>query len=280
MLTTTINRLAPRGAPDETAFLPVASVTVADDGAVTLRGDLTALPIGQSLRDPKTREQVTLEEDPERWARLLRFALRSPELQVTTSADVGGALDVAEEPSPIAALRRLTGLSTRAAAAEAGVSQPAWTAAEKRGAGISLDLLDRYAAALGGRVTIQLRTPRTGVLWNAPALEGGVRNRLEAIGTGVTAEQLEHVGAAAAATRAHGQLRSQLTKAAYGVWPKTRGAGWVVQRDGAKRASSTHDTQEAAIAAARPLAERAGVGEVLVHDATGQIRDRVTVTKA
>lgn len=196
MLTTTIKQLAPRGAPDETAFLPIASVTVDDDGAVTLRGDLAVLPLGRPLRDPKTREEVTLDEDPERWARLLAFALRSTQLQIDVVADTSGPLDVAGEASPIAALRRLTGLSTRAAAAEAGVSQPAWSAAEKRGAGVTLELLDRYAGALGGRALLQLQTSSSRVLWSG---ESAVRDRLELAGRGALRDRLEQVGRGAVA---------------------------------------------------------------------------------
>lgn len=40
--------------------------------------------------------------------------------------------------------------------------------------------------------------------------------------------------------------------------------GWAVQRDGAERASSLHNTQAAAIAAGRPLAQQAG-GELRIH---------------
>jgi hypothetical protein len=55
------------------------------------------------------------------------------------------------------------------------------------------------------------------------------------------------------------------------VAPNTDG-GWDVTADGASRASSHHQTQEAVHAEARRLAENAGGGEVRIHGRDGQIR--------
>ena len=52
-----------------------------------------------------------------------------------------------------------------------------------------------------------------------------------------------------------------------------RGDGWTVRREGAERASSIHDTQGDAAAAARRTAVREG-GETVIHRPTGEIRDR------
>jgi len=49
--------------------------------------------------------------------------------------------------------------------------------------------------------------------------------------------------------------------------------GWAVRREGAERASSTHDTQSQAERAARRTAVREG-GETFIHRRTGEIRDR------
>ena len=51
------------------------------------------------------------------------------------------------------------------------------------------------------------------------------------------------------------------------------GDAWSVRREGASRASSTHDTQGAAARAARQTAIREG-GETFIHRPTGEIRDR------
>lgn len=60
-----------------------------------------------------------------------------------------------------------------------------------------------------------------------------------------------------------------------GVAPNTDG-GWDVTANRASRASSHHQTQEAAHAEARRLAENAGVGEVRIHGRDGQIRESDT----
>ena len=49
--------------------------------------------------------------------------------------------------------------------------------------------------------------------------------------------------------------------------------GWKVQREGAQRASSTHDTQAQAEKAGRELA-RKDKAEFLLHGKDGQIRER------
>lgn len=250
---------------------------------MTLRGDLAALPLGQALTDPKTRETVTLDQDAERWARLLRWALRSSELQVSIQEDTIGPLDTSADDSPVAALRRQLGLTARQAAAEIGVSQPALTSAEKRGPGIALDTLDRYATALGATLSLQLRTPTTRLHWAPPAAHESLRERLQAVGRGAVGEQLRAVGGGLPSRLedvGRGVVLDELEHGSGGVYevlPKQRGEGWRVRRTGTKRATSTHDTQDEAIAAARPLAQRAGGGEIVVHDRDGQIRDRVAV---
>lgn len=55
--------------------------------------------------------------------------------------------------------------------------------------------------------------------------------------------------------------------------------GWSAKRDDASRASSRHDTQADAIAAARELARNAGGGEVTIKGVDGKIRAKDTVPK-
>lgn len=50
------------------------------------------------------------------------------------------------------------------------------------------------------------------------------------------------------------------------------GGRWAVKKQGAKRASSLHDTQSAAIETGREIA-RAGRAELVIHRPNGQIRD-------
>lgn len=52
-----------------------------------------------------------------------------------------------------------------------------------------------------------------------------------------------------------------------------RNDGWVIRREGASRATSTHETQTAAITAARELARSQG-SELVIHGRDGRIRDR------
>ena len=56
------------------------------------------------------------------------------------------------------------------------------------------------------------------------------------------------------------------------VAPNTDGGWGDVTADGASRASSHHQTQEAAHAEARRLAENTGGGEVRIQGRDGQIR--------
>jgi Uncharacterized protein conserved in bacteria (DUF2188) len=64
----------------------------------------------------------------------------------------------------------------------------------------------------------------------------------------------------------------------YEVVPNPEG-GWRVIADGASRAASQHDTQEAAHAEARRLAENAGGGEGRIHGMDGRIRESDTIAK-
>lgn len=57
------------------------------------------------------------------------------------------------------------------------------------------------------------------------------------------------------------------------VVPRSDVGGWAVQREGAGRASSLHDTQAEAIKAARRIAQREH-SELFIHRPNGQIRDR------
>ena len=56
--------------------------------------------------------------------------------------------------------------------------------------------------------------------------------------------------------------------------------GWAVRKPGASRASSVHDTQQAAIDAARNSLQREGGGELRIHGRDGQIRDANTIPPA
>jgi hypothetical protein len=53
--------------------------------------------------------------------------------------------------------------------------------------------------------------------------------------------------------------------------------GWNVQKPGASRASSHHDTQADAIDRARQIVGNQGGGEVTIHGRDGRIRDSDTV---
>ena len=57
----------------------------------------------------------------------------------------------------------------------------------------------------------------------------------------------------------------------------SREGGWDVVASGAQRASSHHDTQEAAIDRARVIVRNEGGGEVVIHDRRNLIRDSDTV---
>jgi uncharacterized protein YdaT len=52
--------------------------------------------------------------------------------------------------------------------------------------------------------------------------------------------------------------------------------GWAIKGEGNSRATSVHDTQQAAIDAAREIARNQG-GELIIHGRNGQIRERDSV---
>ena len=52
---------------------------------------------------------------------------------------------------------------------------------------------------------------------------------------------------------------------------------WAVQRPGATRASSIHDTQQGAVDRARAALNNTGGGELTIHGRDGRIRDSDTV---
>lgn len=60
------------------------------------------------------------------------------------------------------------------------------------------------------------------------------------------------------------------------VVPNPEG-GWDVEKPGASRASTHHDTQAEAIDRAREIVGNAGGGEVVIHRPDGRIRDSDTV---
>lgn len=53
--------------------------------------------------------------------------------------------------------------------------------------------------------------------------------------------------------------------------------GWAAEKAGASRASSVHDTQAEAIAAARGYLENQGGGELNIHNRQGAIRAKDTI---
>lgn len=53
--------------------------------------------------------------------------------------------------------------------------------------------------------------------------------------------------------------------------------GWSVEKPGASRASSVHDTQRQAIDAARQNLKNDGGGELVVKDTGGKIRQQDTI---
>jgi hypothetical protein len=55
------------------------------------------------------------------------------------------------------------------------------------------------------------------------------------------------------------------------------GDSWAVRKGGAQRASSTHETQAAAISKAREIVTNLGGGEVTIQGRDGRFRDSDTV---
>lgn len=53
--------------------------------------------------------------------------------------------------------------------------------------------------------------------------------------------------------------------------------GWAVEKPGASRASSVHDTQAEAIAAARQNLQNDGGGELAIKGQNGQVRAQDTI---
>lgn len=79
---------------------PIAEL-LADSDEVTVSGPHAEwVDLDISILDPKTGRQVTLGEDPERWARLLPLAYRAGDVsvevaEVMTAAPVGAAFHIA-----------------------------------------------------------------------------------------------------------------------------------------------------------------------------------------
>ena len=48
--------------------------------------------------------------------------------------------------------------------------------------------------------------------------------------------------------------------------------GWTVKAEGNSRPSSTHTTKAEAVAAAKVLAKRGGLGQIIVHGRNGRIQ--------
>ena len=55
---------------------------------------------------------------------------------------------------------------------------------------------------------------------------------------------------------------------------------WANQKDGAQRATSLHDTQSEAVAAARENLRNEGGGELKIKNEDGQVRQKDTVAPA
>jgi hypothetical protein len=53
--------------------------------------------------------------------------------------------------------------------------------------------------------------------------------------------------------------------------------GWNVEKPGASRASSHHDTQAEAINRGRQILENDGGGELVIHNREGEVRDSDTI---
>lgn len=62
------------------------------------------------------------------------------------------------------------------------------------------------------------------------------------------------------------------------VTPNPKG-GWDVQRPGGQRASSHHDTQEAAINKGREILGNKGGGELRIKGTDGRVREQDTIPK-
>jgi hypothetical protein len=56
-----------------------------------------------------------------------------------------------------------------------------------------------------------------------------------------------------------------------------RGDDWVNKRNDSDKASSLHDTQKAAIDAARDMLSHQGGGELIIKGMNGKIRDKDTI---
>lgn len=62
------------------------------------------------------------------------------------------------------------------------------------------------------------------------------------------------------------------------VAPRSDAAGWQVADGAAGAIPAVHETQDEAIDHARQLLEQDGGGELIIHKADGQIRDKRTIS--
>ncbi|HVZ32109.1 MAG TPA: DUF2188 domain-containing protein [Polyangiaceae bacterium] len=68
-----------------------------------------------------------------------------------------------------------------------------------------------------------------------------------------------------------------MSRNVYSVMPA--GAGWRVKREGARRAAALHRQKSDALARAKALAKRSGLGQVKVHRRNGEIEAEFTYGK-
>ncbi len=68
-----------------------------------------------------------------------------------------------------------------------------------------------------------------------------------------------------------------MNRKVYSVTPA--GAAWRVKREGARRAAGIHRQKSDALARAKALAQRSGLGQVRVHRRNGEIQAEFTYGK-
>jgi transcriptional regulator with XRE-family HTH domain len=211
------------------------------------------------------------------WKTLRQQVLSNPE----TAEEYERLRPQFELASQLITLRKELGLTQRELANLAGVTQPEIARIESGKISPRWDKVINLLRSVGA--SVQIVPPKRQQFRLVTAGAGStdsVRHRSAGQGRFASsalteARKTKSYGRQSAGTRIRARGgTSEVSKKNPNVHTAPReSGGWANQREGASRASSTHDTKAQAVAAGRQIAKNAGV-EHLIHNKDGKIAER------
>lgn len=211
------------------------------------------------------------------WKTLRQQVLSNPE----TAEEYERLRPQHELASQLIKLRKELGLTQRELANLAGVTQPEIARMESGRISPRWDKVIHLLQSVGASVQIVPPKRQQFRLVTAGAGSVGSTNRRSTVQGRFTPSALAEASPKTSMKRsgAHNRSRarggtSEMSKKTPNVHTTPHDSGgWANKRDGASRASSTHDTKAEAVAAGRQIAKNAGV-EHLIHNKDGKIAER------